>query len=101
MLACGSSISSTLAAELLDLRERGVHGVAHAGLEPRLLHPPHAEAQAVEALGARQREAAGMPSESGVARVAALEVAQQDRGVGHVARSGPHWSSDEAKAIIP
>ncbi len=74
------------AAELLDPRQGGVHLRGHARLEPRLAHAPDAEAQAVETLGARQRDAVRDAERGGVARVPALDVAQQDGGVRDVAR---------------
>ena len=45
-------------AERLDAPERGADHVRHSGLEPLLPKPPDPEAQAVEPLGAGQRDLA-------------------------------------------
>ena len=90
------------AAELLDLLERARAPLGHARLDPLLLDAPDAEAQAVEALGARQRRSpSGMPSE--VESHGSRPSMWRSRSAASVTSrvSGPHWSSDEAKAIIP
>ena len=74
------------ATELLDLGERVAHHVRHSGLEALLFEAPDAEAQAVEPLGARHGDLARDAERGRVARVAALEDAQHERGVRHVAR---------------
>ena len=95
--------------DLLDgraqlLRER--HGppalLRHARVEALLLEPPHAHAHAVQALG---RRAGVTPSgcssevESHGSRPTSAAVSSAASATLRV--SGPHWSSEEAKAIMP
>ena len=84
---CGSAISSTLAAELLDLRERGV---AHA--RPRRARAPAPPSPGRRSAGRRAARRVGsctppsMPSEVESHGSRPCRWLQQDRGVGHVAR---------------
>ena len=101
--ACGSGDLGDLAAELLDPLQRRLEDRAHAGLDrvvgelgrhrrsaapsgPRgwaASTPPSIPTE-VESQGSRPSSAASSSAASVTSRV-----------------SGPHWSSEEAKAIIP
>ena len=102
MAGVGSSTSLTLPPSSSIAVERRLRTTAATpGLEALLLEPPGAEAQAVEPLGAGQRDLLGRPSEV-ESQGSWPSSARSIRAASVTSRvSGPHWSSDEAKAIIP
>ena len=89
------SSSSSLERRLERREHAGLDALAGAQLRR------DAEAEAVEALGGRQRDRLRVADRGRVARVGADHVPREQRGVGDVAGQRPAWSSEEAKAIIP
>ena len=79
-----------LAAELLDPLERRLEHLAHAVLDALAGQlGRHAELEATQVCARGQVDVARVAEGRTVARVAADHVAQQQRGVRHVAREGP------------
>ena len=94
-----------LAAELLDPRQRRLEDRAHAGVDRRLGRAPPGtpKRSPVEVLAARAATMPpSIPTEVESQRVAALQRPPSSSAASVTSRvSGPHWSSEEAKAIIP
>ena len=94
-----------LAAELLDQRQRPLEDLAHAGLDPLRLAASsfgHAEAQALEVLAARAARCRPRSRPRSSRRGRGPRSAASSSAASVTSRvSGPHWSSEEAKAIIP
>ena len=82
------------------LAERGHDAGVHAALEER---PGHADAQPGRAGGEGGPEIGHLDGSAG--RVRGVDAADRGRGQGHVlhrpTRTGPTWSSDDAKATTP
>ena len=100
--AWGSGDLCDLAAEPLDRLQGRLEDLAHAGLDPvPASSRGTAEAQPLQILAVGRLDPALDPDRGRVAGVAALHHREKQRRVGDVPGSGPHWSSEEAKAIIP
>ena len=93
-----------LAAEALDRRQRALEDLGDAGLDALGVVGEvarDAEAQAASGRCARQLHPALDPDRGRVVAVAALHRRSSSAASVTVRVSGPHWSSEEAKATIP